>query len=319
MSRASSSAIDAGKRTLTIGGKEGDRTFEIGKDAKITINDGKGDKSSLKESKLANLPVGALVSLRLSLDGKEVVALSAEGRNLDGVLKAVDSDKRTITLTTGSKGEPSVDHTLEMSKDARITIDDGREGKFAGGKEGKLTDIPVEARVSVKLSLDQKVVSVYVAAPQLSGVVKGNAGANQVTLLAGKGPEQTYNVAKGVRVLAENDREIKLADLIDGTVISGKLSPDRSQLIGTIRAEGPSFRGVVKGVDAGKGTITLTVNVKKGGDGEDRTFPVTKQTQIVTEVYGIPVKLADIRVDREAMVRLALDQKAAVKVTVLGE
>jgi len=73
-------------------------------------------------------------------------------------------------------------------------------------------------------------------------------------------------------------------------------------------------------VDLAKGTITLNVfSGKKGGDGEDRTFTVTKATQIVTEVYGVPVKLADVRVDKDAILRLSMDQKGVARLTIVGE
>ena len=54
---------------------------------------------SLKEVKLADLPAGALVTLKLSTDLKEAQNIIAEGPAVQGTVKAVDAGKRTITLT----------------------------------------------------------------------------------------------------------------------------------------------------------------------------------------------------------------------------
>ena len=109
----------------------------------------------------------------------------------------------------------------------------------------------------------------------------------------------------------------QLADLIDGTVAELRLSADRSEVL-EVQAEGPSFRGTVKAVDADKGTVTLTIGAKVGVGGEDKEFKVAKDAT-VTESSGAPTKLADLKVDTEVALRLSLDQKAAVSITVGGE
>ena len=72
----------------------------------------------------------------------------------------------------------------------------------------------------------------------------------------------------------------------------------------------------MKAVDADRNTITLTVNRKNP---EDREFKTTKDTRVVTEINGVPLRLADLRADREVLLRLSLDQKVDVRITVRGE
>jgi hypothetical protein len=145
-------AIDGVKNTITIGAKEGDKTIELAKDVKISIDDGKGEKAPQKQAKLADLAIGGMVTMRLSLDQKTVVAVHAEAPSIDGVLKAVDAAKNTITVTVMVKGAPAMDRTFEVAKDARIHIG----GKL--GKQGNLADLAAGAQVVVKLSADMKTV-----------------------------------------------------------------------------------------------------------------------------------------------------------------
>jgi hypothetical protein len=52
---------------------------------------------------------------------------------------------------------------------------------------------------------------------------------------------------------------------------------------------------------------------------EDKEFKLTKDTAVVTEVYGVPVSRTDLRADREVVLRLTIDQKSAERITVLGQ
>ena len=107
--------------------------------------------------------------------------------------------------------------------------------------------------------------------------------------------------------------------MIGGSVISAQLSADRKKIVGTIRAEGPSFQGTVKAVDEKGKTVTLTIGAKNGVGGEDKTFKTTKDTAIVTAMYGVARKLSDLRAEQEVVLRLAIDQKSAGRITILGE
>jgi RNA polymerase sigma factor (sigma-70 family) len=310
-------AVDAAKNTLTVTvsaakGEPGvDRTFNVATNAEISINKGKAkDKSQATANSLADLPIGAVATLRLSLDQQAVVAIVAEGPRTEGVLKAVDAGKNSLTVTvTVTKGEPGVDQVISVAKDAEVYID---------GVAAKLADLPTDAHIAVQLSADQKAaVAIRAEGPHIFGVVKGNAATDSITV-GNKEGDQTFTVAKNARVVIEETKEGKLTDLIDGTVISGKLSADKKEVL-HISAEGPSFQGVVKVVDTDKNAITLTIGGKNGVGGEDKSFNLTKDTAVITAINGVPLKLADLRAEKEVVLRLSIDQKAAAKITVLGE
>jgi RNA polymerase sigma factor (sigma-70 family) len=301
-------AVDAGRGRVTVtvqakGEPEEDRTFPLGKEAQVSIADGK--KKDKEPGRLADVPVGATVTVRLSVDQTAVVTLQAEGATVHGEVTAVDAARHTITLR--HKGE--ADRTYPVSKGVAVLLD----GK--GGK--KLADVPVEAAVEMKLLVDQKTVSeIHASGPTVHGTVSGNAGEGSLTLSTKEG-DTTYTVAKGALVLIEEKRRGKLADLIDGTAARLRLSADRSEVL-EIWAEGPSFKGAVKAVDTDKGTITLTIGAKGGVGGEDKDFKLAKDT-VLTESSGAPLKLADLKVETEVVLRLSLDQKAAARITVAAE
>src|SRR5262249_23792920 len=125
---------------------------------------------------------------------KAVVELVAEGPRAEGVLKAVDVGKNTITLNViVKKGEPGVDRSFAAAKDVQVSID---------GAAGKLADLPVDARIAVQLSADQKtVLAVQTVSPRVFGILKGNALADSITL-GNKQGEQSFQVAKQARAVS---------------------------------------------------------------------------------------------------------------------
>ncbi len=151
-------AIDPSKRTVTVtvrtarGDDAGEeQTLTIAKDALVVVDDGKGRRLSLKEAKLADVPVGAAVSMKLSADQTVVMQCRAEGPTLSGILKVTDADKGTITIIMGrGRGEDGEEKTVVLAKNARITLD-GKEAKLADLKPG---DMP--PHIQLRLSLDQK-------------------------------------------------------------------------------------------------------------------------------------------------------------------
>ena len=100
------------------------------------------------------MPVGAIVTLRLSPDQKEAMSVHAEGPTVYGLLKVADPKKNTITLTLrpGRGDDVGEEKTFDVAAEAHITLD---------GKESKLGDLKADDNgppVGMKLSLDQKVV-----------------------------------------------------------------------------------------------------------------------------------------------------------------
>jgi hypothetical protein len=310
-------AVDDAKHTITItisikGEPQVDRldrTFPVAKAAQVFIDDGKPkDKSKPADMPgIADVPVGAQATLRRSLDGKSVVAIVAEGSSVYGTVKAVDAAKSTLTLHDKIEKVK----TYGVTKDAVVFLDDE-------GEVRKLADVPVGANVNLKLLADQKRVrEIRAYGPTVTGSVAGKAGKYSITLHEKEG-DKTYAVAKDARVLIDDQTPGKLADLIDGTVAQLRLSADQAKAL-EVRAEGPSFRGTVKALDPDQHTITLTIGAKNGMGGEDKEFKLTKGTVILTEIYGAALKLTDVRANKEVILRLSIDQKAAARITVLGE
>ena len=145
----------------------------------------------------------------------------------------------------------------------------------------------------------------------------GNAGNGSITL-GGKEGDTTYTVPNDTPIAVEDKKAGKLTDLIEGTVAHLRLAADQSTVL-ELRAEGPSFRGFVKSLDADKNTITLLIGSKNGEGGEDKEFKLSKDTVFLTEINAAPLKLSDVRTEKEVTLKLAIDQKAATRIVVLGE
>jgi hypothetical protein len=308
-------AVDGAKNAITLtistkGEPDVDRAFPVAKAAQVSIDDGKPkDKAKPADApRLADVPVGVQVTLRQSLDGQSVVAIRAEGANVQGTVKAVDAAKNTLTL---HDKEVEDGKTYGVLPDAAVFLDGKGEGK-------KLSDVPVGSVVDLKLLAGQKTArDLRAHGPTVAGSVVGNPGNDSITLRDKEG-DKTFAVAQDARILIDEKTAGKLTDLIDGTVAQLRLSADQATAL-EIRAEGPSFRGTVKALDPDKNAITLTIGAKGGVGGEDKEFKLTKETVVLTEIHGAALKLTDVRADKEVILRLSIDQKATTRITVVGE
>lgn len=158
-------ALDAVKRSLTVTvrparGEEAadERMLTVSPEAMVVIDDGKGRRLSVKEVKLADVPAGAQVTMKLATDQFSVMLMKAEGPTLTGLLKAVDPDKSSITIALPrGRGEDPEEKTLPVSKDARV-LSEGSAAKLGDLKPGE--NGPV---IQLRLSLDQRAVQVVEA------------------------------------------------------------------------------------------------------------------------------------------------------------
>lgn len=145
------------KRAITVhlgGGRGGeggeDRTIAIAKDALILIDDGKGRRLSVKESKLADVPVGAMIVAKFAGDQGFVMTVKIEGPQLFGILKGVDAEKGAITIGIPKSREELEEKTYPFAKDGRVSVD---------GKTASLADLKVGENgpfIQLRLSLDQR-------------------------------------------------------------------------------------------------------------------------------------------------------------------
>ena len=147
---------DATRRTLTITlqnrGEEGseDRVLKISRDALITLDDGGGRLLSVKEGKLADVPVGAMITARLAVDQGLVMSLRAEGTTVSGILKGIDADKGIITIAIPKSRTEVDEKSYTLVKGGRVNID---------GNNATLADLKVGDNgplIQLRLALDQK-------------------------------------------------------------------------------------------------------------------------------------------------------------------
>ena len=151
-------SLDAAKNslTLTLRPARGDdaaeeKTLAVATDAAVLVDDGKGRRLSLKEGKLADVPSGSSVIVRLSADQNSATFIRAEGPSFTALLKGVDTAKNTITYAIPrGRGDAPEEKTLAVAEDARINID-GNDAKLAALKPGENGPI-----LQIRLSLDQK-------------------------------------------------------------------------------------------------------------------------------------------------------------------
>ncbi len=307
-------AVDGAQNTITVNVNDGtqavDKTFRVLSTTSIAISDGRdtGKKTS-GSSKLTDLPVGAQVTLKLSPDQKSVLSVSARGESISGTVKAVDAARNSLTLSYArGKSEPTEERAFDVPKGASVRID---------GKEGKLSDLPTEAAVTVNLAPDQKTVtSLQADGKNVYGAVNAvNAVQGSITL-ANKGGEQTYAVKQNVPVTIDG-KPGKLANVPVDAMATEKLTVDQKEVV-SLGVSGPSIQGVLKGVDASKGKITVAVPVSKV-DTEEKVFDVVKDVRVMTGKYSVPLKLTDLKGERAVVLMLSADQLAVVQITVAAE
>lgn len=219
-----------------------EKSYALAPGVEIAVDDGRGSRFSVKEGKVADLAAGATVTLRLSLDQKQVVSAQAEGPNVFGVIKSHDPGKNTLTLSLGPSrgGEAASEQTLDLAGDAVVLVDDGR-GRRLSLKEGKLADVPVGAVASLRLSVDQRFVTLVRAeGPSLGVLIKAADSSNGTVTFAtrvgrGENPEQkTLPVAKDARIVIDGN-EGKLADIKvaeNGPFATLRLSLDQKAIQG---------------------------------------------------------------------------------------
>lgn len=151
-------AVDGTKLTLMSGptrqGEEpSEKSLDVATDAVVLLDDGRGRRLSLTVGKLGDVPVGAFVRARLSGDGKQAVSIFAEGPNTGGILRAVDAEKRTVTVAMfAGREQPPEEKTLDVAADARIVVD-GQPAKLDAVKPADNGPF-----INLRLSLDLKTV-----------------------------------------------------------------------------------------------------------------------------------------------------------------
>jgi RNA polymerase sigma factor (sigma-70 family) len=295
-------AVDAGNRSLTVTRRDGEATYSLTDDAHISIDRKRGE--------LANLPAGAHVVLSQFADEK-VGNLCAEGAAVFGTVKAVDTDKNTITVARGH-GE---DLTYLVSPDTEITID-GQGGRT-------LATIPKGASLhALNLCVDQRTAhSINVEGPSLHHVEVKSVDAEQHTITFGdKAPRdaagQTYAVAKDA-IITIDGQPGKLSGIPSGAYVSIVLTV-YGQTARRIAADGKPL-GECGGSEVSAVNVagsTITFGDKAPAEIAGKTFAVAKNANIVID--GRTETLAGLPVGARVNAILSVDQSTIRHLHVQG-
>ncbi len=130
-------SVDAANNSVTFENKDVDgslrlQTFSVTKTAAIQIDGRPG--------KLAEVPIGAAVSLSWFLDQKTARNLLANGRGFFGVpVKAIDAAKSTITFDDNGAPPEVAGKTFLVAKNAMIQVDGKNNSSLAGIPRGPLS------------------------------------------------------------------------------------------------------------------------------------------------------------------------------------
>jgi hypothetical protein len=266
---------------------------------------------------------------------------SGERPEVRAMFKSADAGAGTITVMVPAEGRRElIEKTFALAKDVEVAlVSGGSLGRGGVFKEGKLADLAEGVAISLTLSADQhkSVLSILAEGPTLRGQVKAvDANKNTLTVALGggrgePGEEKTFTLAADAEVAVDDGRgrrlsikEAKLTDLAAGALVTVRLSVDKKQAQ-FVLAEGPTVVGVVKAVDGGKKTLTVTLRPPRGDDaGEDRALTLALDGVVLLDdgrgrrLSVKEGKLADVPVGSAVSVRLSPDGAFAVLVRAEG-
>jgi RNA polymerase sigma factor (sigma-70 family) len=318
-------------------------TYALAKDVEVAVGAAVGRGGVFKESKLAELVPGTVVSLSLAADKTTVDSILAEEPTIRTRLRAVDAARGTLTVLWVDPGRSAdrgrdegrdqapQEKTLVVAKNAEIVADDGRAGPFALLRKATLADLAEGTLVTLCLSLDSKQVHTVLAeGPTALGTVKAvDAAKKQLTLVMPAasgddgGQERTLQIADDAVILLDDGRGRllsarpgKLADVPAGAVASVRLTVDQ-HFVTSLRVQGPTLVGQLKSVDAAKSTIIIALPPgARGEEPEEKTLAVAKNATVA--INGTAAKLTDLNTGDngpQVQLRLSLDQTRVQRIT----
>jgi RNA polymerase sigma factor (sigma-70 family) len=247
----------------------------------------------------------------------------AAAPSVSGAVVSVDAGKKTVTVLT--RPDPSTketkEETFKLADGVAVVLEHGvKKGET---KAGTIENVTARAPVTLELNADKSAVTkIRAGGGSLHGYVKSaDAAKNAITVGykdSNGAQEKTVTLEAEAKIslddgLGSKDKtkpkpppkEGKFTDLAEGAPVAVQLSGyDRTQAV-RVTVSGPSYNGVVTGVDVGNNTITLSIK----GEGE-KTFPIHKEVRVNGDG-----KLADVANGVGASVRLsAEDQKTVVAI-----
>jgi RNA polymerase sigma factor (sigma-70 family) len=282
--------VDAAKNSIIVADKEDENTYSVAADARILV-DG-------KNCPLAAVPKGCHINLSLAADQKTARSIDAAGPYFSGVVKAVDPDKRIITVH---------DKTYDVAADADIGIDN---------KPGQLAAVPVGANVNVSLHVDGKTVGRLQAyGRSVFAAVKGVDSAKSTITVAGSQDDGlTFRVTKDTYITLDGKPSTLAAIPVGASLHALNLCADQQTASG-INVVGPGFHNIpVTAVDAGRHTITFGTPAPPELAG--KTVSVAPDANITIDAK--PGRLAGVPPGSFVNVGLSVDRQTALNLQVEG-
>jgi hypothetical protein len=181
---------------------------------------------------LAAVCTVTLAQERKRADPKDAAAVK-------GTLVGVDADKNTITVAVTSfdrkAGEGSTTNkTFVVGKEAAILQDESK-AKLTDLKKGYPTTLKLDQTTAVSISVD-------------GGTARGeffsaNPERNTITIIAGRNMEKrVYHLLKDTKVMGDDGKPIRVADLKAGTVILLTLSVEDDRTAVRVQTQPASNR-----------------------------------------------------------------------------
>lgn len=140
-----------------------------------------------------------------------------------GLVKAIDTNKSSVTLAPYGKAKEAAEETFALAREVKVTLDDGTALK--------LTDIAAGIYVWATPSDDKKTVTALRAMrPADSGAVKAVDADKKSITIAGRGGERAFAVADDAKIVISS-KESKLSDVKEGMQVSLRLSLDKKTVL----------------------------------------------------------------------------------------
>jgi RNA polymerase sigma factor (sigma-70 family) len=296
-------AVSAETNMFTISNREGEKAFTVANDAAIVVNG--------KPTNLARLPKGAFASVSLLADAKTATRIEAVGPQLDGVVKAVDAEKRTLTILVGQGGGEKI---FTMTRTGNIQVD---------GHPATLAALPLGANVSLSWFADLKTArNLEATGSWWQGIRIKTVDATRNTITIDEGQREVELAGKSFPVcpvanISMDGKPAKIAAVPPGTVVTLYLCADQKTVRG-FNADGPPFFDVVvKSVDVDKSTITFAdVQLPAEAELAGKTLPVTKDAGISIDFQ--PGKLARLPAGAIVNVTLSVNRQTVRNLSANG-
>lgn len=288
----------------------------------------------------ARILTGAMALAGLLFTADSASAQRGDRRpELRGVVKAVDLTGRSITVSVSTgRDAAATDRVYALAADTEVAIGSGGL-RGAVYHPGKVEDLTPGLSVSLAVSADEKSVeSIAAEEPTVRGVLQSvDAGARTLSIQTAQQSREQPGEVKSLAVAADAEvaiddgrarrfsiREGSLGDLKSGSQATLWLSLDRKS-VRAVLAEGPSYFGTVKSVDATSNTLTITARPARGDEAAiENTYAVAPDATIVLDdgrgrrLSARQGKLTDITAGTAANVRLSVDQGRIMSIRIEG-